>query len=432
METLGSGVTGVDVFEELRFVWEYLAAAALLLSAQAEARPHGAARGAAVLAVFSLLSLGYFPLKDVLMAAGAPRMSFVCWYLGLQFAMTFSLLWVFRVSVPDLLWTSATAYVEQHMVYVLVHEALALWLWPSLTESFLLYVLLSVGCCAVIYGIMYRLLAGPLRMGAGSLLGETPHTALAQATILAMLFLSTFGFQHLFQLDESRPSAIWMDLLVCAMLLVIQYTSYRSIALARERHETERLLDEAATHWELSHALIERLGGFMHDVWHVALGVRVAKVPGMQGYIDRVERDLDDYRSTFRSSNEVLNSVLAGASLLCGHRGIDLSCSMGRVDVSGIPAADLYALVNGLVRISLDAATKLPDAGHRAINLGFGQRAGMLIVTCDVACEEGSDPWDSVEGLRSLSALAQRGGGTLQVMARDGVATAQAVLPQSR
>lgn len=135
--------------------------------------------------------------------------------------MTFSLLWVFDISMPDLLWTSATAYVAQHIVYVLVHESLALWLLPALPSHFLAYVLLSVGCCALVYGAIYCLLAKPLRLGAGKLLSDAPHGVLSQTVVLAMLFLSTFGFQHLFQMSESRATAVWMDLLVCGMLLGI-------------------------------------------------------------------------------------------------------------------------------------------------------------------------------------------------------------------
>ena len=99
---LGSA-TGLEIFEELRFVWEYLAAAALLLATQASARDRGLYRGAVVLVAFSLLSLGYFPYKGALTALDAPRLVFVCWYLGISFAMTFSLLWVFDISMPDLL-----------------------------------------------------------------------------------------------------------------------------------------------------------------------------------------------------------------------------------------------------------------------------------------------------------------------------------------
>ncbi|MEQ2638244.1 hypothetical protein [Paratractidigestivibacter faecalis] len=428
---LGSA-SGLEIFEELRFVWEYLAAAALLLATQASARSRGLYRGAIVLVAFSLLSLGYFPYKDALTALNAPRLLFACWYLGISFAMTFSLLWVFDVSMPDLLWTSATAYVTQHIVYVLVHEALALWLLPTLPSHFPAYVLLSVGCCAVIYGAIYRLLAKPLRLGAGRLLSDTPHGTLSQTVVLAMLFSSTFGFQHLFQMSESRATAVWMDLLVCGMLLGIQYTSYLAIIAGREAQLTESMLTDASTHWELSQALLSRLGSFMHDVWHIVLGVKVAKVPGLEGYLDRVERQLGDYRSMFFSNNDVLNSALAAARLLCESREIPMTVSVGKLRSGSMPAADLYALLDGLTRLAIEQALQMDDASRRAVDLELSERAGMLLASCSVTCLKGAKAWDDELGIRRLTLLAEKSGGTVQAFSEADVATLRAVIPLAR
>jgi hypothetical protein len=124
--SLPGAMSGADVFEELRFAWEYLAAAMLFLSAQAPVRKHAVARGTGIVAAFSLLCLLYFPYMTFVVENRLPSLIIACWYLFLVFAMTFSLLWCFRISIPDLLWVAATAYAAQHVVYVLVHEMLAL------------------------------------------------------------------------------------------------------------------------------------------------------------------------------------------------------------------------------------------------------------------------------------------------------------------
>lgn len=426
---LAGTVSGAAIFEEQRFVWEYLAAAMLFLSAQAPARQHAVARGSAVVAIFSLLCLMYFPYVTFVTANGLPNILVMCWYLFLVFGMTLSLQWCFRISVPDLLWTAATAYVAQHIVYVLVHEMLARWLWTGLTEQLPLYAALSVGCCAVVYFAIYQLFVGSFRRASGTLLKDEPRGVVTTSLVLAMLFGSTFGFQHLFQTESNRATAIWMDLLVCGMLLGLQYASYRAIVSSREAKAAEQMLDDAAAHWELSHALLNRLGTFMHDVWHIALGVKVAEVPGLAGYLDRVEDELEVYQSTFYSRNDVLNSVLAGAQVLCRDRGVALTCSVGSVDAGKMPAADLYAVVNGVVRLSIEAAGTLEDPSRRAIDLGIGQRAGMLLVSCDVACGEEQDPWADAASLRSLRLLAKRLGGSLQIAAEGGVASLRAAVP---
>lgn len=108
---LGMSPDAPQLFEELRFTWEYMAAAMTLLSAQAPAKRNATWRCLCVIATFSLASLGYFPFRDTMVREGLPAPVYLAWYLGLTFAMTFSLLWCFKISLPDLLWTAATAYV---------------------------------------------------------------------------------------------------------------------------------------------------------------------------------------------------------------------------------------------------------------------------------------------------------------------------------
>ena len=250
--------------------------------------------------------------------------------------------------------------------------------------------------------------------------------------VLAMLFSSTFGFQHLFQMSGSRATAVWMDLLVCGMLLGIQYTSYLAIIASRKAQLTESMLTDASTHWELSQALLSHLGSFMHDVWHIVLGVKVAKVPGLKGYLDRVERQLDDYRSTFFSSNDVLNSALAAARLLCESRGIPMTASVDKLEADSMPAADLYALLDELARLAVEQASQMDDASRRAVILEISERAGMLLASCSVACHKGAKVWDDELGLRRLTLLAEKSEGTVQAFSEADVATLMAVIPLAR
>lgn len=426
-----SSASGAEVFEELRFVWEYLAAAFLLLSVQSSPRAHAVARGAAVVTGFSLLSLLYFPFKEFAMARALPGAAYMGWYLLLAFSMTFSLLAVFRASVPDLLWLAAAAYVAQHIVYVVVHEMLALWLCPWLAQSMLAYPSVSVLACVIVYLAVYRLFSGPLRRAGGTLLERGLRGTVTSTIILAMLFSCTFGFQHLFQLEQNRPTAVWMDLLVCGMLLGIQYVSCLAIVSSRESLRAEGLLESAQAHWELSQALLGRLGSLFHDVWHIVIGLRARKVKGFDRYLERVESQLDDYQSTFYSGSDALNYALAGARVLCEARQINMSCSVGITEKGSLPSAELYALLDGVTRLCICAAESVEGDAGRALDLRLDTRAGLLMVSCDVTVAEGADPWADAPTLHSLTLLAERNGGTLQTSVGNGIATVRVTLPVS-
>ena len=68
-----AAATPLAIFEELRFVWEYLAAAFVLLAIQAEPKPKAALKAAGLIAGFSFVSLGLFPLQGIRCLGSAAR-----------------------------------------------------------------------------------------------------------------------------------------------------------------------------------------------------------------------------------------------------------------------------------------------------------------------------------------------------------------------
>ena len=122
-------ITPADVFEELRFVWELYAAEALFLTSFASGRGRVGARLALGLALFSVLSQGYFVWLRV-MAPVVPVFPVVValWYVALTLLMMAYFGWCFRVSFADALYVGIISYAAQHVIYAVVHEMLARWL----------------------------------------------------------------------------------------------------------------------------------------------------------------------------------------------------------------------------------------------------------------------------------------------------------------
>ena len=80
---LGMSPDAPQLFEELRFTWEYMAAAMTLLSAKTPVKRNVTWRCPCVIATFSLASLGYFPFRDLMVREGLPVPVYLAWYLGL-------------------------------------------------------------------------------------------------------------------------------------------------------------------------------------------------------------------------------------------------------------------------------------------------------------------------------------------------------------
>lgn len=434
--------SAVDVFEELRFVWELYAAVALFLMALSPSR-NALPRLALGLAGFSVLSMGYFPWLGFVTKTSPEALILVgLWYVALTFLMTLYLRWCFSTSLSDALYAGIVGYAAQHVVYVLVHELLALWLWPALTSVLPLYVLVSLVVCAVWYGILYLTFFRKLGLAEGSLLANDTFDVLVTATLLCVQLSLAFGFQHLFHsYGENRAHAVWMSALVCLMVLGLQYANFQAVMANRERATTEQMLREAARRGDLSRDLIENVNRTIHDLKHTMRALEQMPSAGRDDFLNQTTEYIERYETLVYSENEVLNTLLSEKALLCESRGIHFSCALAQVDLGFLSMPDLYVLLGNLVDNAIEGVSALSDPARRAISLQFQSRAGLVLISCDNPFEgdltmRGGLPvttkGDEVShglGLKSVRLIVERYAGSLTVGAKDQVFTVQIALP---
>ena len=436
-------ITPVDVFEELRFAWELMAAAVLFLVPLAPARQHLAARLALGVVIFSVLSQGYFVWQALLdVTALDNRLPYVAWYVLVTFAIMGYLKLCFDVSLPDILYVGCTAYAAQHVVYVVVHELLALWLWTSLVDNLALYAAVSLAACAAWYAVLYQVFARRLSLMDG-VVAQDRKIALLMMVMLCALLACTFGFQHLFHLHEdNRANAVWMSLIVCLTVIALQYASFRTALATREKAASEEILREGARHWELSKALIENVNRTAHDLKHALRALDQA--PAAAGEFASTAADyIRDYQMTVWSEDEVLNTILSEKALLCESKRVAFSCSLGNVDLGFFSVPDLCVLLGNVIDNAIEGVSKLGNPAERAISLQIRRATGLVLITCDnpfagtVRLREDGLPrtskaeaWKHGYGLKSVRLIAEKYDGTLTIGAEGGVFTVQIAVPE--
>lgn len=439
------GASPVDIFEELRFVWELYFGILVFLVPLARAKSRAVVRLAGGLAGFSAASLGYFWILDfVISKGGSTQLAVLFWYLTLTFSIVGYLRLCFEVSLPDVLFAGISGYAAQHVVYVVVHELLALWLLPQLTSTlFWLYPLLSVGFSLTWYFFLWKVFSPSLVQAAGDLTGQERWSGVRMSLILAALLGITFGFQHLFHVaDANRLYAVWMSVLACCLVLAFQLETLRALLSNREKHMLEQTLRDSAAHWEHSRELIQNLNRSVHDLKHVLRSLESLPAKDREGYVNDTVAYVQSYESRVFSSDEVLNTILSEKALYCENHGISFSCSIGDVDLSFFSAPDLYALLGNVIDNAVEGVEKVDDQRLRAITLAIKVRAGMVMISCDnpyaghLVMEDGlpattkADRLSHGFGLRSVRMIAKKYGGSLSVGAHDQIFTVQLAIPQ--
>lgn len=434
-----------SVFEELRFVWELLAADFIFLLPFAKRRKYFVPLVLLGVPVLSLLSLIHFPLMEL--GAALSGLWQYCavssGYIVLAVAaMLFSRL-CFSLSVSDALYFCTAGYAAQHFVYVLVHEVLARTVWPGLPSHLPLYIFVSLAGCCLFYLPMHLTFSPRLASCGGRMFEDSPPRVAANLLLLTVLIACTFACQHLFEfVEEVRLLGAVLGGMVSFLILSVLYQTLAAVRSGQERAVIEQMLRDSERHYAYSKELIDMVNRTVHDLKHTLRALRHADDEELQQFIGETEANLQEYQRLVYSDNEVLNTILAEKAFACEHRAIRFSCSVdgARLDFLSVP--DLYALLGNAIDNAIEGVERFPDPGRRVVSLTIRGQSGFVCIQTNNCCDvlpqrHGGLPLTTKAdranhgfGLKSIRYLAQKYGGTMCVSLQDGIFILQVMLPE--
>lgn len=438
--------SGQAIFEELRFVWELMAAEYLFLLPFARRKKGWLPLAIGGLVLFSLLSQGYFFwLERVEQYGELGRQLVGQWYIVLALLTVAYSRLCFSITLCDALYIGISGYAAQHVVYVLVHEVLALAVFPAITRHLLLYAAVSVLACAGFYTFLYRMFARRLSLCGGQLNPDTPAAILYHVLLLAVLMFCTFGCQRLFHFDVSiRMLSAQIGVLVCLLILGLQFFSYRMIQAGRERAVIQQMLRDGERQYAHSKELIDMVNRSVHDPKHTLRALRTMQESDRMAFVEETERNLEQYQRLVHTDNELLNTILAEKSLYCESRGIRFTCTLGKAELDFVSVPDLYTLLGNAIDNAVESVIQLQEEEKRVVQLSIQTSGGCVCIQTNnyyagrLQLENGlprttkADAAAHGYGLRSIRYLAKKYGGSMSVSCRDQVFVLQVILPIPR
>ena len=435
----------VAVFEELRFVWELLAAEFVLLMPFAQRKANFPLRVLLSWLAMTALSQGYFLVLVLEPVLRGELFAFVVgsWYIFLILLSMGFFCWCFRLTLTDALYICVSGYSEQHIVYVLVHELLALYLWPELPENLLLYALISLGCCVVIMAPIHFLFSRWLRVSGGKLYRDNITTVAVYAMQLVWLICCTFTCQHLFRnVDGVQMIAAQLGVAVCAMMLFLQHTILKAVHIRQERTVIAQTLQNSARQYALSKEMVDHINRTCHDLKHNLQVLKTIDEGQRRAYIEEAEGNIAKYHELVHCEDEVLNTILGEKCLFCSHRGVRLSCTVDGGDLSFVATPDLYAILGNAIENAFECVERFDDPEKRVISLTISSHGAFTSIQTNNYCEDRITVLDGLPvttkgipgqrgfGLKSIRFLVEKYGGSIAVDLRDRVFTLQIMLPQ--
>ncbi len=432
----------VYVFEEMRLPMELLAAVLVFLLPFGEKRQRFFLRAVNGYLALTLFALLYFP---IFLDKEAPRLASlsVFWYTLIALTAVGYGKYCFRITWCDALFFGIAAFLSQNIIYCVYHCFIARVLFPALRLLLPLYIAGAVLSCVIVYVPVYLMFRKPLRSCRGSFLEDNRYHLLMLSGFFVVMMICLFFYQGAFDRRVSLYDTLaWLSgVVLCVLLLLVQYSILWGSAKSRENMLLENMLRSSEHYYELSKEHIAIINRKCHDLKHQLKALATADESQRAEYIEEAQKSIIFYQHLIYTDNEALNTILAEKGLFCQEKDIDFQCAVDDVDLSFIALADLYAILGNAIDNAIEYVETQPDQNMRTISLRITKNhqfvgiqitnpyAGAVLPSDQLPKSRKADPYNHGFGLQSIRYLAEKYGGTMEFSTRSGLFALQIMLP---
>ena len=243
------GISALDVFEELRFIWELLLAEILFAACFTKKRTTGKWLLPVGWLVFSLSAGIYVTyVLDLTKQVSGIWINAVniLWYVLLSAGTILYIYYSFDLSKADAMFLCAGAYSLQHIEYVIINEVIARGVCKILLERLWDYGLMCIFTTALFYFIFYKVFHQKLKDSGGRLFEDNPSNIAFCGMLFGIVYLATFMCQAIFvsnsnNYDHVNYQGATVDFLICILLLWVQHGILQIRNINQEKEIVEHL-----------------------------------------------------------------------------------------------------------------------------------------------------------------------------------------------
>lgn len=445
-------LSALDIFEELRFVWELLLAEILFASCFTRRRQENKWLFPVGMIVFSLLAQIYvlYVLELTKRVSGIwIGVINIAWYVLLSAMTVFWMYRCFEMTKADAIFLGAGAYSLQHLEYVVINEVVARDLCNQLLSQLVLYGMLCAFTTLFFYSIFYRIFRVKLKESGGRIFEDTSNNVAFCGMLFVLVYLATFMCQTIFvgnsyTYEHVNYIGATVDFLICILLLWVQHGILQIRNINQEKEIVEHLLYERKRQYDLSRENIETINHKCHDLKHQIRALEHVSEGERSNYIRELEDAIGIYDAVVETGNEVVNTIISEKALICGRRDIRLSCMVDASHLDFMSTLDIYALLGNALDNAIESVSRYADKDKRIISLTICAVGDFLSIQINNYCEDNVVFTDGLPmttkrnkdyhgfGMKSMRHLAKKYGGSMATSIADNMFTLQILLPMPR
>lgn len=219
----------------------------------------------------------------------------------------------------------------------------------------------------------------------------------------------------------------------CVVLLFAVHVQLCEAHVTMERDILGNMLAMQYQSYKVKERSIDLINRKYHDLKH-QLAVLRSELGDSQKleYLDRMEKEIQAYEITFKTGNQILDTILTGVGLRCQQEQIVFTCVADGAALSFMDAIDLSSLFGNALDNAIEAVSKLPDSDQRLIRLSVNRNRGFLQIRVEnrfagtLQVTEGlprttkKDSQNHGYGVKSIVMTVEKYGGSTAFQVRDG------------
>ena len=379
-------------------------------------------------------------------------------YMAL-FAVSLLALWfAYDEPLVNIFFCGIAAYTTQHLAYQFANLVFTLVMTGAspllgiyhvkffdvtkLDAKFLLVASIYVMCYFTIYGLVYIIFGRRIEKQGGLEIKNKNILVLLGFCLVLNIVLNSVMLYLGENLSFVNAVIFYIYICLCCFLLLQwQFELSYSKSLSTELDFVKKLLQQEKEHYKLFRDNIQIIDIKCHDMKHQIRQIGVNK--GLDSEtVEEIEKSISIYDSDVKTDNEALDVILAEKSLKCIKHNITFSCMADGKRLDFMKDSDVYSLFGNALDNAIEAVVKLKDKSQRVIGLKVCAVGDMTSINVknfyDGKIEFNKDGIpDSTKidngfhgfGLKSISVIVDKYGGSLSIVAQNGVFNLNILLP---
>lgn len=341
----------------------------------------------------------------------------------------------FRADAWAYIFIGVMAYSVQHIAYQ------AYSIFNLLVGGFPLWaqIVVLVVVSAVFYAGMYFAFTRRMKKGNGIRVYNWALLIVSCLTLLVTVVISFFGGIYAGMSGNTALSIIIyvFSIIACLFSIIMGFTICFAKNSQMEVSLLRHILYESQKQYKESRESIDIINVKCHDLKH--------RLYGLEGRLDereisQISQAISIYDNTFETGNAALDTVLTEKGLICGGKGIRLTCMIDGSSLSKMRQSDIYSLFGNALDNAIEGVSG-EEESNRVISIREAKRSGFSVITIenyhtdeiefkDGLPVTGKDDKDFHGfGMKSMRMVVEQYGGELIVSFADNIFKVQIVLP---